>query len=212
MSSAEIGVARLAVIAGLAIAANLATAAGYLLLHDAGRHTTTPVRTAGAVPAPTPAAVSAVLRRRSHAVIAHDRAAFLATIDPSGQVLAVTAVFSWREAEFVKAFGGDAQPAYPGRSPLERAILHVLAPHFLPLLYEWPEDMIKAKAYLRPENWPLVNPNWGASVDPVDFQRKFEEADAAGGESRRLFLAKRLNVPPSENMGGSWALAETLPR
>jgi hypothetical protein len=55
-----------------------------------------------------------------------------ASIDDSGQVLAVTAVFSWREAEFVKAFGDDAQPAYPGRSPLERAILHVLAPHFLP--------------------------------------------------------------------------------
>ncbi len=108
MSSAEIGVARLAVIAGLAIAANLATAAGYLLLHDAGRHTTTPVRTAGAVPAPTPAAVSAVLRRRSHAVIAHDRAAFLATIDPSGQAfrsgqetlfdnLAKMPLASWRE-------------------------------------------------------------------------------------------------------------------
>jgi hypothetical protein len=55
-----------------------------------------------------------------------------ASIDASGQVLAVTAVFSWREAEFVKAFGDDAQSRYPGRSPLERAILHVLAPHFLP--------------------------------------------------------------------------------
>ena len=55
-----------------------------------------------------------------------------ASIDASGQVLAVTPVFSWREAEFVKAFGDDAMPAYPGRSPLERAILHVLAPHFLP--------------------------------------------------------------------------------
>ena len=55
-----------------------------------------------------------------------------ATIDASGQVLSVTAVFSWREAEFTKAFGGDAIPAYPGRSPMERAILHVLAPHFLP--------------------------------------------------------------------------------
>jgi hypothetical protein len=55
-----------------------------------------------------------------------------AAIDASGQVLSVTAVFSWREAEFVKAFGGDTQAAYPGRSPLERAILHVLAPHFLP--------------------------------------------------------------------------------
>jgi hypothetical protein len=55
-----------------------------------------------------------------------------AALDASGQVLAVTPVFSWREAEFVKAFGDDPLPAYPGRSPLERAILHVLAPHFLP--------------------------------------------------------------------------------
>jgi hypothetical protein len=55
-----------------------------------------------------------------------------ASIYDSGRVLAVTAVFSWREAEFVKAYGEDPQPAYPGRSPLERAILHVLAPHFLP--------------------------------------------------------------------------------
>lgn len=55
-----------------------------------------------------------------------------AAIDATGHTLSVTAVFSWREAEFVKAFGTDPMPAYPGRSPLERAILHVLAPHFLP--------------------------------------------------------------------------------
>jgi hypothetical protein len=55
-----------------------------------------------------------------------------ASIDPAGEVLSVTAVFSWREAEFVKAYGGDQVAAYPGRSPIERAILHVLAPHFLP--------------------------------------------------------------------------------
>lgn len=55
-----------------------------------------------------------------------------AALDPAGDVLSVTPIFSWREAEFVKAFGDDPMPAYPGRSPLERAILHVLAPHFLP--------------------------------------------------------------------------------
>ena len=55
-----------------------------------------------------------------------------ASIDAAGEVLAVTPIFSWREAEFVKAFGGDQVSAYPGRSPIERAILHVLAPHFLP--------------------------------------------------------------------------------
>lgn len=78
------------------------------------------------------------------------------------------------------------------------------APHFLPLLYEWPEDLLKSKAYLKPENFHLVNPNWGASVDPDDFMRKFDEAIVAGGLSLRVLLAKRLNVPPSENMGGGW--------
>jgi hypothetical protein len=55
-----------------------------------------------------------------------------ASLDAAGEVLSVTPIFSWREAEFVQAFGHDPMPAYPGRSPLERAILHVVAPHFLP--------------------------------------------------------------------------------
>lgn len=82
------------------------------------------------------------------------------------------------------------------------------APWFLPILYEWPEDMLKARAYLEPENFHLINPNYGASVDPIDLSRKFEEAVEAGGQSLRVFLAKRLNVPPSENVGGSWAGAD----
>lgn len=82
------------------------------------------------------------------------------------------------------------------------------APHFLPILYEWPEDMLKSRAYMDPENFRLMNPNYGASVDPVDMLRKYEEALEAGGQSLRVFLAKRLNVPPSENIGGSWAGAE----
>lgn len=82
------------------------------------------------------------------------------------------------------------------------------APHFLPLLYEWPEDLLKSKAYMDPANFHLVNPNYGASVDPEDLLRKFEEAKAAGGQSLRVFLAKRLNVPPSEGTGGSWVGAQ----
>lgn len=80
----------------------------------------------------------------------------------------------------------------------------VHAPHFLPVLYEWPEDMLKSKAYLDPANFHLVNPNYGASVDPEDLLRKFQEARVAGGQSLRVFLAKRLNVPPSESSGGTW--------
>lgn len=82
------------------------------------------------------------------------------------------------------------------------------APWFLPILYEWPDDMLKSKAYMEPANFHLVNPNYGASVDPVDMLRKFEEAKEAGGKPLHLFLAKRLNVPPSENVGGSWPGAE----
>ena len=82
------------------------------------------------------------------------------------------------------------------------------APWFLPILYEWPEDMLKAKAYMDPANFPLVNPNYGASVDPVDMLRKFEEAkQSTDPKPLHLFLAKRLNVPASENVGGGWAAA-----
>ena len=40
-----------------------------------------------------------------------------ASIDASGQTLAVTAVFSWREAEFVKAFGADPTARLPEPQP-----------------------------------------------------------------------------------------------
>ena len=105
---------------------------------------------------------------------------------------------------------GDAVGIYKAKLEFARAVRdgEIHAPHFLPLLYEWPADMVKSKAYLEPTNFPLVNPNWGASVDPEDFIRKFEEAKLAGGTSLQVFLAKRLNVPPSENMGGSWPGSE----
>lgn len=104
----------------------------------------------------------------------------------------------------------DEEPVGVYRSKLEFARKvrdgKVDAPWFLPILYEWPEDMLAAQAYLEPANFALVNPNFGASVDPVDMQRKFDEArESPEPQALRLFLAKRLNVPPSENMGGSWA-------
>lgn len=80
----------------------------------------------------------------------------------------------------------------------------IIAPHFLPILYEWPEDMLESEAYLDPDNWHLVNPNYGASVDPIDMAFKFDQAKLAGGQSLQLFLSKRLNVPASMLIGTSW--------
>jgi hypothetical protein len=55
-----------------------------------------------------------------------------ARLDVEAGVLSVTPIFSWRQAEFVKAAGQEQQSDYPGRSPLERAILRLLAEHLLP--------------------------------------------------------------------------------
>lgn len=89
----------------IAIAANVGAAAGYLALHGpVARQVGAPV----AAPAPSPKAVTAVLRSRSRAVLTGDRDAFLATVDPTGGAfrarqgvlfdnLATLPLASWRE-------------------------------------------------------------------------------------------------------------------
>ncbi|MGY3607657.1 MULTISPECIES: terminase large subunit [unclassified Bradyrhizobium] len=64
----------------------------------------------------------------------------------------------------------------------------------LPVLYEFPEEMVESEFYLEPGNFYITNPNIGRSVDKewlVDELRKVK--DATGGEYQ-VFLAKHLNV------------------
>ncbi|MGH3377710.1 MAG: hypothetical protein ACRDP6_23555, partial [Actinoallomurus sp.] len=75
----------LAVCTALAIAANLLIATGYALVHDDASRSAPSQPVAGALPAPSTATVNSLLQRRSRAVLAHDRTAFLTTVDPSGQ-------------------------------------------------------------------------------------------------------------------------------
>lgn len=67
-------------------------------------------------------------------------------------------------------------------------------PRFVPIIYEFPEEMIKAGEHRKPENFGLVNPNLGYSVDQGFLEREFRKAEVAGEESMRGFLAKHLNV------------------
>ncbi|MEV0398908.1 hypothetical protein [Actinoallomurus sp. NPDC050550] len=85
MSSAGSGQSRVAALTGVAIALNLVTAVGYVALHHGAGRTAASLRSATAAPTPSTATVTAILQRRSRAVLAHDRAAFLATVDPSVQ-------------------------------------------------------------------------------------------------------------------------------
>lgn len=65
---------------------------------------------------------------------------------------------------------------------------------FLPVLYEFPERLVKAGAHLLKENFWITNPNLGLSVDQEFLERELSKAQESGEESVRGFAAKHLNV------------------
>ena len=65
---------------------------------------------------------------------------------------------------------------------------------FLPLIYEFPEDMLAKKLDRDPANFYITNPNMGASVSEEFLTRELGKAQESGEESLRGFLAKHLNV------------------
>lgn len=67
-------------------------------------------------------------------------------------------------------------------------------PAFLPVLYEFPKEMVESGEARRPENFGVVNPNLGASVDEEYLAREMRKAEESGEEAVRGFLAKHLNV------------------
>lgn len=85
----------------------------------------------------------------------------------------------------------------------------VIDPRFVPILYEFPQEMIDAKEHLKPENFAMVNPNMGYSVDREFIEREFLKAQNDGEESLRGFLAKHLNVEIGLNLRSDrWAGAD----
>lgn len=70
----------------------------------------------------------------------------------------------------------------------------IVDPGFVPVIYEFPDEMVAAGQHLLPENFGLVNPNLGFSVDRAFLEREFGKAKIAGQGSLRGFLAKHLNV------------------
>ena len=67
-------------------------------------------------------------------------------------------------------------------------------PQFCPVIYEFPESMVKANGHRVPANFYVTNPNMGASVDEEFLQREWRKAEEGGEESIRGFMAKHLNV------------------
>lgn len=80
---------------------------------------------------------------------------------------------------------------------------------FLPLIYEFPNQMIEDGEHLKKENFHVPNPNYGTSVDPVQLEDDFEQSRDGEESDFRDFLAKRLNVEIGINLRANrWAGAE----
>jgi len=80
---------------------------------------------------------------------------------------------------------------------------------FLPILYEFPEAILKEKKHLDPKYWYITNPNLGASVDEAFILREYKKAQEAGHESMQGFLAKHLNVEMGMSLKSQrWAGAD----
>lgn len=65
---------------------------------------------------------------------------------------------------------------------------------FLPVLYEFPPEMLKANEHRDPANYYITNPNLGASVDEEYLVREGQKAAETSQESLQGFEAKHLNV------------------
>ncbi len=65
---------------------------------------------------------------------------------------------------------------------------------FLPVLYEYPEEMVAAKEHLDPKNFYITNPNLGRSVSQSFLEREFHKVENAEDGTKQVFYAKHLNV------------------
>lgn len=65
---------------------------------------------------------------------------------------------------------------------------------FLPVLYEFPDDIIKRKENRNPENFYMTNPNMGYSVSEDFLVRELKKAEQEGEASLLSFLSKHTNL------------------
>lgn len=85
----------------------------------------------------------------------------------------------------------------------------IVDPRFVPVIYEFPEEMIAAGEHKDPANFGMVNPNLNYSVDREFLERELMKAENDGEESMRGFLAKHLNVEIGMNLRSDrWAGAD----
>lgn len=79
----------------------------------------------------------------------------------------------------------------------------------LGVLYEFPDDMVQAKAYMKAENFHITNPNLNRSVSKEWLEDQLRKNAAKQDGSFQKFLAKHLNIEIGMNLRSDrWAGAD----
>lgn len=82
-------------------------------------------------------------------------------------------------------------------------------PKTLGILYEFPQAMIDSKAYLKPKNFYITNPNLGRSVSAEWLEDNLRKNQTKQDGSFQQFLAKHLNIEIGLNLRNDrWAGAD----
>lgn len=80
---------------------------------------------------------------------------------------------------------------------------------FLPVIYEFPPEMVASGEDRNIENAYITNPNLGASVDIPTLERRHKQAVEDGDKALQEFLAKHMNCEVGLALGSSrWAGAD----
>ncbi|MCA1368083.1 terminase large subunit [Bradyrhizobium sp. BRP14] len=77
------------------------------------------------------------------------------------------------------------------------------SPIMLPVLYEYPLEKQRDQEYWRnPENWDLVLPNMGLSIDRQAIIDDFENNGTVNKESEQIWASQHLNIEIGVGLGG----------
>ncbi|MFT8795176.1 MAG: terminase large subunit [Acetobacter orientalis] len=92
----------------------------------------------------------------------------------------------------------DEEPAgvFKSRLDYSRSVRDgkIVAPRFLPVIYEFPQSVLDEKGQHDPDNWYMTNPNLGVSVSHEFLCDKYAQAQEAGEGVLRVWMAKHLNI------------------
>lgn len=82
-------------------------------------------------------------------------------------------------------------------------------PKSLPVIYEFPNEMLENKDYLKPENFYIANPNLGRSVSAEWISDQLKKYEGKTDGSYQQFIAKHLNIEIGLNLRNDrWAGAD----